>query len=424
MIFMPGCKCCSPAPECDCGCPGGTAPDWGRPEEFMLRCVPGAPTRVTGAALSPKQLAEIQKLAATNVCMECNPLAAVSGCLQCAIDYTGTGIYSSWTWSSGLNLGGTKCEGTSARISFGNGSTNWRFSYTVGATDFAGTKSISGGIEATVPENFCKVYTKFCEVPDGIALSGLSLDKSAKLTLSVSSLSGSIANVVETTIEFGNARFSLEKCCTPCDCPPSCTDPIPDSVTVTLNTGRPDGGGGEALAEALDGLTIVCDRVDNFSVSESVSSNPAYYRCLAMYEGRFPVDVGEIRVTYILACAPLPPVESPDPNPFGGTNDGLLMFRSEPVYSPDRLPFQWNIGENRTVTFVRFWFSGLKASIDIPEPTLSISTICRGEKSGEYDASLAQDFNLGANAGYSAVGGIFQAYVAYFPEATLTVTVA
>lgn len=403
-MFIGGCGCCGGGANCDCECSGATAPTWGRPADFMLRVSLGSPTSVTGATLSSDKIAAVGRLCSTNVCMKCAP------CSKCIVQFSGSGDFSainSQAYGGGYSTPG--CGSAAAYIQYTSGAASWSFSYSAGMAGYAGMSYAAGSIASNPAENFCDKYTKLCSRPSSIELTGVPGAASSPFTVVVN---GGTTGIPQTTIVYGNAKFYIDQCCAPCDCPSDCGSSVPESVVVSLNADLPEGGN-DILTSALNGIAVACDLTNGTAFN-------SYFGCGWFYRGVVPVDSGNIVVECQLLCDPITAVPSPA---FGaGFQYGLLRIYGQYQAGSSPAPFAWFVAGVK-VTYLNFWFTGLKADIDIPDPDLCMSSICRNVKTGEYDASLAQDFGISSQVNYSTLPLGGSGNPLYYPKATITVSV-
>jgi len=373
----------------------------------MLRVSLGSPTSVTGATLSADKIAAVGRLCSTNVCMQCSE---ESGCTKCNAYFSGSGAFSginSQAYGGGYST--PTCGTAFGSIQYASGASSWSFSYSAAITGYAGMSYASGSIASSPAEKFCDTYTKLCSRPNAIELTGVPGAASSPFTVVVN---GGTTGIPQTTIVYGNAKFYIDQCCAPCDCPSDCENGVPDSVVVSLNADLAEGDD-DILTDALNGIAVSCDLTNGTPFN-------SYLGCGWFYRGVVPVDYGSIVVEYQLLCDPITSVPIPS---FGATYSyGSLRIYGidEPRAGLPPIPFGWLVAGVK-VQSLNFWFTGLKADIDIPDPDLCMSSICRSVKTGEYDASLAQDFGISSQVTYSNLplggGGI----PLYYPKATITV---
>jgi hypothetical protein len=187
---------------------------------------------------------------------------------------------------------------------------------------------------------------------------------------------------------------------------------VPDSVVVSLNADLPEGNN-DILTDALNGIAVSCDLTNGTAFN-------SYLGCGWFYRGVVPVDYGSIVVEYQLLCDPITSVPSPSLGATYSYGSLRIYGIDEPRAGLPPIPFGWLVAGVQ-VQSLNFWFTGLKADIDIPDPDLCMSSICRNVKTGEYDASLAQDFGISPQVTYSNLplggGGLSL----YYPKATITV---
>lgn len=244
-----------------------------------------------------------------------------------------------------------------------------------------------------------------------------------------------------TVLNYANATFTIEPGCGVCGCGNCETGAtlndgsggaavfypcVPPSVTISLeNVTTTEGGlpGNDtatldAVKAALDGLPgVVCPLVRQGSTT--AGCNTGWW-----YEGTYSLGsgAGTIYFTARLYCDKCA-------NRAGGIG---IYYGSVFGYSwgscvavslvPSTLS-PWIVTTGHAISALSFGASGLwaNAGAQIPNPTLSIKTICSGGGStGVYDATSAQDLGPAQVevSGYSGFAGTL-----YFTEATITVSV-
>lgn len=445
MLF--GCsKCCANgySTGCTCQCAAESPP----PDCLTLRISLGTVTSSTGPTLSSTVLAKYQNLSfASSIGTDRNyngntfgHARAYSECflsytLQCMTDDSkGTWTGSAWIATSltgAYGLNGAEGEG------YGIDRTNvpqeaceyWLIKGSASENIGSGSGNLS--FQSVAIENFFSTYSA-C---------GMTGQKTLHFWTSANRLAEAKITVGTTVLNYANATFTIEPGCGVCGCGNCATGAtlndgaggaavfypcVPASVTISLDNVTTTEGGLpgndtatlDAVKTALDGLPgVVCNLVQQGSAS--AGCNTGWW-----YEGTYSLGsgAGVLYFTarlYCDACAN----RAGGIGVYYGSVFGFSWGSCVAVYLLPSTSSPWTVTTGHAISYLSFGASGLwaNAGAQIPNPTLSIKTICSGGgSSGVYDATSAQDLGPAqvTVSGYSGFGGTL-----YFTEATITVSV-
>jgi hypothetical protein len=269
---------------------------------------------------------------------------------------------------------------------------------------------------------------------------GMSGQKALHFWTSANRLAEAKITVGTTVLNYANATFTIEPGCGVCGCGNCETGAtlndgsggaavfypcVPASVTISLDNVTTTEGGLpgndtatlDAVKAALDGLPgVVCPLVRQ-------GSTPAGCNTGWWYEGTYSLGsgAGTIYFTARLYCDKCAN-RAGGIGIYYGSVAGYLWGSCVTVSLVPSTSSPWIVTTGHAISALSFGASGLwaNAGAQIPNPTLSIKTICSGGAStGVYDATSAQDLGPAqlTVSGYSGFAGTL-----YFTEATITVS--